>query len=264
MKTFLKSLDERVWLAMETSWVRPDVVVAEWSTTQKEATSFNNKAMNAIFNAISIEEFKRISNAEVAHTTLNILQTVHEGTKAVKINKLQQLTSRFESIRMADDESFNEFYVKLNDIVNSAFNLGEVYDQPKIFRKILRSLTNDFKPKVTTITENKDVNTILVDKLVGSLQSYEYGLPKSSKSKSMALKSVDDVDYCGINYEISSTKIAYLAKNFINFLKTNNRRARNRNNVDPKNVKKNETTKNNVSEKSKDKIVQSSNNSLGQ
>ena len=74
--------------------------------------------MNAIFNAVSMEEFKRISNVEVAHIAWNILQTVHEGTKAVKINKLQQLTSKFESIRMSDDESFDEFYAKLNDIVN--------------------------------------------------------------------------------------------------------------------------------------------------
>ena len=29
---------------------------------------------------------------------------------------------------MFDDESFDEFYVKLNDIVNSAYNLGEIYD----------------------------------------------------------------------------------------------------------------------------------------
>ena len=63
--------------------------------------------MNVIFNAVSMEEFKRISNVEVAHTAWNILQTVHEGTKAVKINKLQQLTSKFESIRMSDDKSFD-------------------------------------------------------------------------------------------------------------------------------------------------------------
>ena len=56
-------------------------------------------------------------------------KTVHEGTKAIKINKLQQLTYRFGSIRMSDDESFNEFYAKLNDIINSIFSLGEVYDQ---------------------------------------------------------------------------------------------------------------------------------------
>ena len=54
--------------------------------------------MHAIFNAVSMEEFKRISNVEVAHTAWNILQTVHEGTKAVKINKLQQLTSNLKAL----------------------------------------------------------------------------------------------------------------------------------------------------------------------
>ena len=166
--------------------------------------------MNAIFNAVSMEESKRISNVEVAHTAWNILQTVHEGTKAVKINKLQQLTSKFESIKMSDDE----FYAKLNDIVNFAYNLGEIYDRPKIVRKILRSLTENFRPKVTSITESKDVDFIPVDELVGSLQSYELDLPKTSKCKSMALKSVDDVEVGGFDDELSATEIAYLFKNF--------------------------------------------------
>ena len=94
---------------------------------------------------------------------------MHEGTKAIKINKLQQLTFKFESIRMFDDESFDEFYAKLNDIVNSAYNLNEIYDQPKIVKKILRSLTENFRPKVTAITESKDVDSIPIDELVGSL-----------------------------------------------------------------------------------------------
>ena len=84
--------------------------------------------MNVIFNVVSMEEFKRISNVEVAYTAWNILQAVHEGTKVVKINKLQQLTSKFESIRMFDNESFNEFYAKLNNIVNYVYNLGEIFD----------------------------------------------------------------------------------------------------------------------------------------
>ena len=45
---------------------------------------------------------------------------------------------------MSDNESFGEFNAKLNDIVDFAFNLGEVYDQHKIVRKILRSLTEEF------------------------------------------------------------------------------------------------------------------------
>ena len=177
MKEFLKSIDKRVWNSVEYGWEKPTTPVSEWQTSQKEVAAFNNKAMNAIFNAVSMEEFKRISNVEVTYTAWNILQTVHEGTKAVKINKLQQLTSKFESIRMSDDKSFDEFYAKLNNIVNSAYNLGEIYDQPKIVRKILRSLTENFRPKVTAITESKDVDSIPVDELVGSLQSHELDLP---------------------------------------------------------------------------------------
>ena len=165
---------------------------------------------------------------------------------------------------MFEDESFDEFYAKLNDIVNSAYNLGEIYDQHKIVRKILRSLTEDFKPKVTVITKSKDVDSIPIDELVGSLQSYELDLSKTNKSKSMALKSANDVDDNGFDDELSSTKIAYLAKNFRNFLRNNNRKARGKNNAKPKNSKKNEPTRINNTEKSKEKVSQSSSNSLGQ
>ena len=77
---------------------------------------------------------------------------------------------------MSDDEYLDEFYAKLNDIVNSAYNLGEICNQPKIVRKILRSLTKDFRSKVTVIIESKDVGSIPVDKPVGSLQSYKFDL----------------------------------------------------------------------------------------
>ena len=164
---------------------------------------------------------------------------------------------------MFDDESFDEFYVKLNDIVNSAYNLGEIYDQPKIVRKILRSLTKDFKPKVIAITESKDVDSIPVDELVGSRQSYELDLPKTSKSKSIALKLVDDVEVGGFDDEFSATEIAYLAKNFRNFLKNNNRRARGKNTAEPRNFRRNDPTKVNNTEKPLKKVGQPSNNSMG-
>ena len=93
--------------------------------------------MNAIFNAVSMKEFKRISTVEIAHTAWNILQTMHEGTNAIKINKLQQLTSKFESIRMSNDESFDEFYAKLNDIVNSTYNLVKSMINLKLFGRFL-------------------------------------------------------------------------------------------------------------------------------
>ena len=80
----------------------------------------------------------------------------------------------------------------------------------------------------------------------------------------MALKSVDDVNGNGFNDELSFTEIAYLAKNFGNFLRNNNRRAIGKNNVEPRNFKRNEPTKVNNTDKSKEKVGQTSNNSFGQ
>ena len=128
-------------------------------------------------------------------------------------------------------------------IFNSIYNLGEIYDQPKIVRKILRSLTKDFRPKVTIITKSNDVDSIPVDELVESLQSYELDLRKTSKSKSMALKSVDDVNVSGFDNKLSATEIAYLANNFRNFIRNNNRKVRGKNTVEPINFRRNDPTK---------------------
>ena len=108
------------------------------------------------------------------------------------------------------------------------------------------------------------MDSISIDKLVGSLQSYELDLPKTNKFKSIALKSIDNVDGNGFDDELFVTEIAYLAKNFRNFLRNNNIRARGKNNVEPKNFRRNNPTKVNNTEKPKEKVSQTSNNSMGQ
>ena len=79
---------------------------------------------------------------------------------------------------MDKDESFDEFYAKLKDIVNSAFNLGEQISMPKIVRKILRSPLERLHAKITTIEESKDLDSIPLIKLIGNLQTYELGLAR--------------------------------------------------------------------------------------
>ena len=70
---------------------------------------------------------------------------------------------------MEEDESFDEFYAKLKDIVNLAFNLGENIPEPKIVRKVLRSISKIFHAKVTAIKKSKDIDKIPLTELVGSL-----------------------------------------------------------------------------------------------
>ena len=87
-------------------------------------------------------------------------------------------------------------------------------------------------------------------------------LPKTSKSKSIALKSVDDVEVGGFDDELSAIEIAYLVKNFRNFLRNNNRKARGTNTAEPRNFRKNNPTKVNNNDKLREKVSQSSNNSI--
>ena len=151
------------------------------------------------------EEFKKISSTKIAKEAWTILQMTYEGTKAVKDSKLQRLTPSFEEIKMDEDESFDKFYAKLKDMVNLAFNLGETIHEPKVVRKVLRSLPERFHAKITAIEESKDIDSISLTKLIGNLQTYELGLTrltKGTKSKSIALEaksnetneSLDDED----------------------------------------------------------------------
>jgi len=81
-----------------------------------------------------------LTNCETAQEAWEILETTYEGTKLVKFVKLQMLVSQFERIRMLEDETFNEFYNKINDIRNSMINLGKKVSDAKLIKKILRSL----------------------------------------------------------------------------------------------------------------------------
>ena len=123
----------------------------DWDEATIKAANFNNRALNVLFCGVTNEEFKKISSTEVAKEAWTILETNYEGTKAVKTVKFQRPTSSFEEIRLEEDETFDEFYAKLKDIVNSTFNLGEFIAKSKIIRKIFRSLPKRFHAKITAI-----------------------------------------------------------------------------------------------------------------
>jgi hypothetical protein len=137
---------------------------------------------------LSPSDFARISNCESAQEAWQILETTYEGTKLVKFAKLQMLISRFEEIKMLEDETFGEFYTRIGDLRNSMVSLGKTISDIKLIQKILRSLPERFRIKVTTIEESKDLKSMKIEEFVGSLQTYEYSLPLVKKEKTIALK----------------------------------------------------------------------------
>ena len=224
MRAFLQSLDEKVWQAVEIGWTKPKEAPADWDDAKIKVANFNSRALNALFSAITNEDFKKISSTETTKEAWTILQTTYEGTKAIKYSKLQRLTTSFEEIKMEEDKSFDEFYAKLKDIVNLVFNIGENIPEPKAVRKVLRSLLERFHAKITAIEESKDINSIPLTGLVGNLQTYELGLTrigKGNKSKSMALKAKSNETNESFNDEDAKMK-SYITRQFKKFMKNEN------------------------------------------
>ena len=125
---------------------------------------------------------------------------------------------------MEEDESFDEFYAKLKDIVNFALNLRETIPEPKIVRKVFRSLPERFHAKITAIEELKDIDKIPLTELVGNLQTYELGLTrihKTGKGNSMVLKAKSSETDEYSDDEDSKMKF-YITRQFKKFMKNAN------------------------------------------
>jgi hypothetical protein len=102
----------------------------------------------------------------------------------------------------------------MSDLRNSMVSLGKTVSDVKLIRKILRSLPERFRIKVTTIEESKDLEEMKIEELVGSLQTYEMSLPPVKKLKTIALKASKkkvEVSY-GDDSEDEEKDVAMLAK----------------------------------------------------
>lgn len=167
--------------------------------------------MNAIFYAISQNEFRWICPLTLTKEAWDLLEVTHEGTCVVKKSKLQILTTKFEELKMEEDKQSINFYSKLQDLVNSRAGLGNPL-KPNVIKSL--NHLERFRPKVTTIEESKDIDTLIIE-LVGSLQSFEMTFKPNIKNKRVTLK----VEELSSSKEISMMRWPSSQKGLGNFIK---------------------------------------------
>lgn len=208
----------------ETSRPKPS---GKYSPAEKTERAANSRALNILFTYVDTKEFHRISTCKFAKEAWDILVTTHEGTDTVKQGKLQRITTQFEMIRMEEDETFDEFYAKLNHIVNTSYSLGEPITPFRVIKKILRSLPKRFKTKVDILESKKKLAQMSVEDIVGQFQTYELthledeniSTPKTSK-KSIAFSSKhkeSNESDSDDNYDMEA--LAIFTNNFKRFFK---------------------------------------------
>src|ERR1044072_3257583 len=199
MVVYLKSTNNKIWKAIVKGWKHPVIGSKEgtstsdlkpevkWTKKEDEEALANNKALNVIFNGVDKNILRLIYTCTVAKDAWEILKTTHEGTSRVRMSKLQLLTTKFEKLRMTEYESIGDFYMRVRDLANTSFDIGEQIPEEKLVRKILRSLPKKFDMKVTAIEEAHDISNMKVDELIGSLQTFEMAINEKSEKKKKSI-----------------------------------------------------------------------------
>jgi hypothetical protein len=175
MRTHLLSLGADVWDVVETRYVK-HVVLA--SNDDKMEFIFNVKALNAILSGLFEVEFVKFMHFDSTKVMWDKLISSYEDDEKVKDAKLQTHRLKFEQLKMDEDETINKYFLCIEGLFNTMKWLGEMIDDSFLIEKILRSLPDRFNSKVSAIEEISDLKMLTLDKIIGTLTSYEMRITK--------------------------------------------------------------------------------------
>src|ERR1044072_798017 len=159
---------------------------------QKKSFKDHHKARTILLNAISYNEYEKITNKETAKSIYDSLQMTHEGNSQVKETKALALIQKYEVFRMEEEESVETMFSRFQMLVAGLRALNKGYSTADHVKKIIRSLPAKWRPMVTALKMAKDLNKIILEELISSLRSHEIELladEPQRKFKSVALKS---------------------------------------------------------------------------
>jgi hypothetical protein len=151
--------------------------------TFKETKKKDCKALFLIHQCVDSANFEKISSATSSKQAWEILQNAHGGGDKVKKVRLQSLRRQYELLGMMDKESIGDFFTRLQTLVNTMKNLGEQISDQMIIEKVLRTLNPQFDHIVVAIEESKDLSTMSVNELQGSLEAHEQRLKERKDTK---------------------------------------------------------------------------------
>ncbi|VFQ70619.1 unnamed protein product [Cuscuta campestris] len=125
------------------------------------------------------------------------LEVTYEGTDQVREAKIDFLTQEYEMFRMKEGEKIDDMFDRFSKIINDLHTLKKTYTNKDLVRKILRSLTPEWRSKADAIYESIGVSNVTIDRLRGNLKTYESTILTPSldeqKKKGIALKATKEL-----------------------------------------------------------------------
>ena len=176
MRALLGAQD--AWEMVTTGYKEPSAVeVAAMTANQtkilKEERMKDRVALYLLFQAVDESGFEKIAGATTSKEAWETLNTVFKGADRVKQVRLQTLRGELEAMKMKETEGVSDYITRVQMVVNQLKRNGETLTDARVVEKILRSLTENFENVVCAIEESKNLETMTIDDLAGSLEAHE-------------------------------------------------------------------------------------------
>ncbi|XP_073153561.1 uncharacterized protein [Henckelia pumila] len=98
---------------------------AQWTADEISSANFNAKEINAIFTSVDMNMFNLICTCVSAQDAWDKHQAHCEGSKSVKNTRMCLFTSKFEKLRMEENETIMQYNARLKSLANEASVLGD-------------------------------------------------------------------------------------------------------------------------------------------
>ncbi|XP_056861959.1 uncharacterized protein LOC130509786 [Raphanus sativus] len=197
MQHIIRRVDEDAWTSVEDGWVAPTVIMEDKS--------------------VDVEQFKIIQGCESAKQAWDTLINHFKGNTSVRRTRLDHLASKFENLRMSDDEPIEGFICKISELASEASVLSKKYEEKDLVKKLLRCLPPRFEAYKAVLTLAVDTDEMNFDQLSGILKVHdlEKNDRQATNQKSIAFKAE--------SHDSRVTKIeenlSLIARNFNKYIK---------------------------------------------
>ncbi|VFQ84544.1 unnamed protein product [Cuscuta campestris] len=145
------------------------------------------KAINMLYCAVNPDDYRKISCCTTAKEMWDKLEVTYEGTDQVREAKIDFLTHEYKMFRMKPGEKIDDMFNRFSKIINDLHSLKKTYANKDLVRKILRSLTPEWRSKADAIYES----------IGGNLKTYESTILTPSldeqKNKGIELKATKEM-----------------------------------------------------------------------
>ncbi|XP_070007302.1 uncharacterized protein [Nicotiana sylvestris] len=202
MEIFAKAYDVKVWrvikkgnypLPAATPPLDDPKDIDLYTKEQMEVVQVNIKARNLLHNAISGEEYEKISSCDIAKEMWDKLEVTYEGTIKVKEVHINMLVNDYELFSMIKGESIEEIFVRFSKIISDLKAFGKPYtsgDQVIKFSKILKRRISRrlFKKKKKKIVAFKTSTKIAENEIDDDPEALQEEIAKLSKNMDGLMK----------------------------------------------------------------------------